>query len=226
MALRIVACLVPLQKIKLSLTRHSLGKEMTVIVISIPNIQKTRFSPLGPFRSWSLSMLFERRAGVPVAYALRHHTPQRTSSLFNRYNNKPSFCTVETWTGSSKNPGSRDRSSVCNSSKRRTIKTQGQFEAKDARYLNTLHPVSRDLGLQQVGGSTCEQQRPLPWSACWSDSGLLPWTPWRQDQACLVCKSLRYSRRAVCVYWIRPNPWQRARLSVDWTYTGIYVCCV
>ena len=23
-------------------------------------------------------MLFERRAGVPVAYALRHHTPQRT----------------------------------------------------------------------------------------------------------------------------------------------------
>lgn len=51
MALRIVACLVPLQKIKLSLTRHSLGKEMTVIVISIPNIQKTRFSPLGPFRS-------------------------------------------------------------------------------------------------------------------------------------------------------------------------------
>ena len=63
-------------------------------------------------------------------------------------------------------------------------------------------------------------------NTCWSDSGLLPWAPWRQDQACLVCKNLRYSRRAACVYWIRASPWQRARLSVDWTYIGIYVCCV
>ena len=39
---------------------------MTVIVVSIRNIQKTRrFSPLGPFRSWSLSTLFRKASRSP-----------------------------------------------------------------------------------------------------------------------------------------------------------------